>query len=229
MLNSHFYYDLNMKAITIAPSLLASDFANLATEIRMLNESEAEWLHLDIMDGRFVPNISFGIPVVEAIRKHTTKHLDCHLMIVEPEKYLEEFKKAGANSISVHYEACPHLHRVVQQIKALDCLAGVALNPHTPVEVLSEILFDLDFVLIMSVNPGFGGQSFIENTYSKIQKLRKMADELQPNLEIQVDGGVNGKNIKKLVEMGATNLVAGSFVFKSDNPKNTISELKNCN
>lgn len=215
-----------MSNTIIAPSLLASDFANLESEVKMLNKSQADWLHLDIMDGRFVPNISFGIPVVAAINKHTDKHLDCHLMIVEPEKYLEDFKNAGANSISVHIETCNHLHRTLQQIKNLGCLAGVALNPHTSVDLLADVIEDLDYVVIMSVNPGFGGQSFIENTYSKVEKLRKMASVKNPSMMIQIDGGVTSKNAKQLVAAGADNLVAGSFVFKSVNPIDTISELK---
>lgn len=216
-----------MDSPIIAPSILASDFARLEQEVNMLNESKADWIHIDIMDGVFVPNISFGIPVTEAIHRHAKKPLDVHLMIVSPEKYFEDFKNAGAEIITVHYEACTHLHRAVQEIKNLDCKAGVSLNPHTNVELLRDILPEIDLVLIMSVNPGFGGQKFIERTYEKIRKLREMADSLNPSLVIEIDGGVNLDNASKLVKAGANALVAGSFVFKSDDPKNTIAQLKN--
>ncbi|MGK7390234.1 MAG: ribulose-phosphate 3-epimerase [Candidatus Cyclobacteriaceae bacterium M2_1C_046] len=216
-----------MKKPIIAPSFLAADFARIEQEVNMLNNSDADWIHIDIMDGVFVPNISYGLPVVEAIHRHSKKPLDVHLMIVSPENYVEEFKKAGAEIITVHYEACQHLHRNIQQIKNLGCKAGVSLNPHTNVELLRDILSDIDLVLIMSVNPGFGGQKFIERTYSKIDQLRKMANELNPDLLIEIDGGVNLDNAPKLLKAGADALVAGSFVFKSDNPSDTISKLKN--
>jgi len=212
--------------VEIAPSILAADFANLQRDIEMLNQSEADYIHVDIMDGMFVPNISFGIPVCEAIHRHAQKPLDVHLMIEQPDRYLESFRKAGASILTVHYEACPHLHRTIQHIKELGALAGVALNPHTPVEVLSEILSDVSLVLIMSVNPGFGGQQFIENTYRKISKLRHMRKEAQANFKIEVDGGVNSHNTPLLVNQGADILVAGSFVFGSTDPSQTIAGLK---
>lgn len=213
-------------SIIIAPSVLAADFANLQRDTEMLNASEAAWIHIDIMDGRFVPNISFGLPVCEAINRHARKPLDVHLMIVEPEKYLEAFKKAGAASISVHYEACPHLHRTLQQIRQMGCLAGVALNPHTPVSVLADVAADLDLVCLMSVNPGFGGQKFIERTYTKVRELKALLTAAGSKALIEIDGGVNAQNAPLLVEAGADVLVAGSFVFQSANPIGTISEMK---
>jgi ribulose-phosphate 3-epimerase len=207
----------------VSPSILAADFANLQTEVEMLNKSEADWIHIDIMDGVFVPNLSMGLPVCEAIAKHSKKMLDVHLMIVQPERYVEAFCKAGAGLISVHYEACTHLHRNINQIKDLGCKVGVAINPHTSVELLVDILQDIDLVCIMSVNPGFGGQKFIENTYRKIAKLRELAN---PNLLIEIDGGVNLTNAPLLLEAGANVLVAGNFVFSSPNPLQTISDLK---
>jgi ribulose-phosphate 3-epimerase len=211
----------------IAPSILAADFANLQRDVEMLNESEADYIHVDIMDGLFVPNISFGIPVTEAIHRHARKPLDVHLMIMDPDNYLEAFKYAGASIISVHYEACKHLNRSLQAIRQLGIKAGVAINPHTPVELLSDSLEMLDLVCIMSVNPGFGGQKFIENTYSKVSRLKEMIDTKGCETLIEIDGGVNLDNAPKLMEAGADILVAGSFVFNSSNPKETISELKN--
>lgn len=211
----------------IAPSILAADFANLQRDVEMLNESDADYIHVDIMDGLFVPNISFGIPVTEAIHRHARKPLDVHLMIMDPDNYLEAFKNAGASIISVHYEACKHLNRSLQAIRQLGIKAGVAINPHTPVELLSDSLEMLDLVCIMSVNPGFGGQKFIENTYSKVSRLKEMIDTKGCETLIEIDGGVNLDNAPKLMEAGADVLVAGSFVFNSSNPKETISELKN--
>jgi len=210
----------------VAPSILAADFANLQRDVEMLNASEADYIHVDIMDGVFVPNISFGFPVAQAIKRYSKKPLDFHLMIEKPERYLENFRDAGADILTVHYEACPHLHRTVQLIKELGMQAGVALNPHTPVELLSEILPDLSLVLIMSVNPGFGGQKFIENSYRKIYKLNYMREELGANFKIEVDGGVNNTNARSLVENGADILVAGSFVFNSSDPHATIAALR---
>ena len=210
----------------IAPSLLSADFLNLGKDIDMVNRSEADWFHCDIMDGRFVPNISFGIPVVQAISQQAEKPLDVHLMIVEPEKYFEAFVKAGADIITFHYEASTHIHRAVQQLKALGVKAGVVLNPHTPVAVLEDILGELDLVLLMSVNPGFGGQKFIERTYEKIRKLRKMIDGQGLQTLIEVDGGVNTQNSAALFEAGAEVLVAGNAVFKSEDPIETIKSLK---
>jgi ribulose-phosphate 3-epimerase len=210
----------------IAPSLLASDFLHLADECKMLNESEADWFHLDVMDGRFVPNISYGLPVIEQIRTATTKICDVHLMIEEPEKYAQDFKNAGADILTVHYEACRHLHRNIQQIKDLGMLAGVALNPHTPVPLLQEVIQDIDVILIMSVNPGFGGQKFIPHTLKKIKLLRERIDSLGLSTKIEVDGGVTLANAKSIIDAGAHVLVAGSTVFKSKDPKQTILELK---
>lgn len=214
-----------MKPI-ITPSILAADFANLERELKMLNASEADWIHVDIMDGLFVPNISFGIPVVESIKKHSTKPLDVHLMIVQPEKYVEAFFKAGADLISVHLEACPHLHRNIQQIKSFGIKAGIAINPHTPANTLSEIIADIDLVCVMSVNPGFGGQKFIENTYSKVKEIKQLIVDKKSKALIEIDGGVNLQNASALLQAGADVLVAGNFVFSSGNPQETIQRLK---
>ncbi len=210
----------------IAPSLLAADFANLQRDCEMINRSEADWLHIDIMDGVFVPNISFGFPVLTAVKKHIQKPMDVHLMIVEPDKYIEDFAKAGAAIITVHYEACVHLHRTIQLIKAAGCKAGVALNPHTPVEFLVDILADLDLVLIMSVNPGFGGQKFIPQSLNKIAKLKQLALQLNPGLIIEVDGGVSISNAESLLKAGANALVAGNAVFAAPDPIGMIADLK---
>jgi ribulose-phosphate 3-epimerase len=210
----------------VAPSLLSANFLRLEEDCNMLNESQADWFHLDVMDGRFVPNISFGFPIIEQVRKATKKFCDVHLMILEPEKYAEAFKNAGADSLTVHIEACTHLHRNIQQIKDLGMKAGIALNPHTPVNLLSEVLQDVDLVLIMSVNPGFGGQKFIPNTLNKIRQLRKMIDERGLNIHIEIDGGITVENASSIVEAGADVLVAGNTVFKSANPKETIAQLK---
>lgn len=210
----------------VAPSLLASDFLNLERECTMLNESEAEWFHLDVMDGQFVPNISFGIPVIEKIRKATNKVCDVHLMILTPEHLTEAFKKAGADILTVHIEACTHLHRNIQQIKSLGMKAGVAINPHTPVNALAEILHDINVVCMMSVNPGFGGQKFIPHTLEKIKQLRKMIDESGANALIEIDGGVTLENAHEIVAAGADVLVAGNTVFSAADPKGTISKLK---
>ena len=210
----------------IAPSLLAANFLKLEDECKMLNESEADWFHLDVMDGRFVPNISFGPMLVEFFRKATTKVCDVHLMIEEPGNFAEQFKNAGADILSVHIEACPHLHRNIQQIKSLGMKAGVAVNPHTPVSALSDILHDIDLVCLMSVNPGFGGQKFIPYTLDKIKQLRKMIDEKGLKVQIEIDGGVTVENAASIIAAGADVLVAGNTVFKSADPKATIAELK---
>ncbi|MGC8749462.1 ribulose-phosphate 3-epimerase [Hydrotalea sp.] len=210
----------------IAPSILAANFLDLKNECQRLNSSEADWFHLDVMDGRFVPNISFGIPVVEAIRKATTKTLDVHLMIVEPENYVEAFKKAGADSITVHVEACPHLHRNIQQIKNLGIKVGVALNPHTPICMIENVLTDIDMVLIMSVNPGFGGQTFIAHSLIKIKELKQKINKIAPHVLIEVDGGISIENASAVIHSGADVLVAGSSVFHSTSPEETIHQLK---
>tara|TARA_B110000902_G_C14240041_1_gene562135 strand:- start:753 stop:1412 length:660 start_codon:yes stop_codon:yes gene_type:complete len=210
----------------IAPSVLASDFANLQSEIEMLNKSEAEWIHIDVMDGVFVPNISFGMPVIQAIKKHAKKTMDVHLMIVNPDQFISSFKKVGADILTVHYEACTHLHRTLQAIRNEGMKAGVALNPHTPISVLEDVILDIDLICLMSVNPGFGGQSFIENTYKKVIQLKHMIEQSGSDAKIEIDGGVTDQNAHKLVTAGADVLVAGSFVFKAENPIETIKNLK---
>jgi len=212
--------------LLVAPSILAADFGNLERQIEMLNNSTADWIHVDVMDGLFVPNISLGFPIVRAIKKYSRKPLNLHLMIVEPERYLRRFKDAGADHLIVHYEACMHLDRTIHAIKELECLAGVALNPHTPVAVLLDIVADIDMVLIMSVNPGFGGQQFIGHTYQKIARLRELSAKTNPDLYIEVDGGVSPHNAAKLLTAGANVLVAGSFVFTSEDQPAAISSLK---
>ncbi len=215
-----------MKNTIIAPSVLAADFGNLQRDIEMINNSEADWFHIDIMDGVFVPNISYGMPVLEAITKHATKTIDVHLMIVDPDRYIKTFAELGSDILTFHYEACIHLHRTIQAIKAEGMKAGVALNPHTNVDLLEDTINDIDLVLVMSVNPGFGGQSFIENTYDKVRKLKALIDRKGAKTIIEVDGGVTNKNAKQLIDAGADALVAGSYVFKSENPTATIADLK---
>lgn len=227
MLSSSFYQKTTLMKHLIAPSVLSADFANLQRDIEMINSSAADWFHVDVMDGVFVPNISFGFPVMEAIKKYATKPLDVHLMIVNPDQYIERFAAAGATVITVHYEACTHLHRTIQAIHAAGCKAGVALNPHTPVALLKEVLADLDLVLVMSVNPGFGGQKFIPNTLNKLRELKALAANLNPDLIIEVDGGVSIHNLAELIQAGAGAFVAGSAIFAAASPEEMISEMKN--
>jgi len=215
-----------MSQTLIAPSVLAADFANLQRDVEMINKSEADWFHIDIMDGVFVPNISFGMPVLRDIAKHATKTIDVHLMIVDPDRYIKTFASLGANVLTVHYEACTHLHRTLQAIKAEGMLAGVALNPHTSISLLADVINDIDLVCIMSVNPGFGGQSFIENTFDKVRALKQLIQDKGANTRIEIDGGVTNKNAVQLKEAGADVLVAGSYVFKAENPTETIAGLK---
>ncbi len=210
----------------IAPSVLAADFANLQRDVEMINQSDADWFHIDIMDGVFVPNISFGMPVLQAIARHARKTIDVHLMIVDPDRYIKEFAALGANNLTVHYEACTHLHRSLQAIKAEGMKAGVAINPHTSVELLEDVIADVDLVCLMSVNPGFGGQSFIENTFRKVRKLKEIITRNGASTLIEIDGGVTSENAAKLIDAGADVLVAGSFVFKAENPSETIKNLK---
>ena len=215
-----------MKNTLIAPSVLAADFANLQRDIEMINNSDADWFHIDIMDGVFVPNISFGMPVLQAISKHAKKTIDVHLMIVDPDRYISTFKKLGADVLTVHYEACSHLHRSLQSIKAEGVKGGVAINPHTNVSLLEDTINDIDLVCLMSVNPGFGGQSFIENTYKKIKQLKEIITRNKATTLIEIDGGVTNKNAKQLIDAGADVLVAGSYVFGAENPTQTIADLK---
>ncbi len=210
----------------VSPSILSSDFTNLESEIKFLNKSQADWIHVDVMDGVFVPNLTFGFPVISQIKKHAQKPLDVHLMIVEPERYIQEFKKAGADILTVHYEACRHLHRTIQEIKAAGMKAGVSIVPHSPVNLLQDIIEELDLVLIMSVNPGFGGQKFIENSYKKIAQTKELINSTNSNAYIEVDGGVDGNNAAKLIKSGADVLVAGNFVFNAQSPEQQIINLK---
>ena len=216
-----------MSKTLIAPSILAADFGNLQRDIEMINQSDAHWFHLDVMDGVFVPNISFGIPIINAIAEYATKTLDAHLMIIDPDRYIKTFADLGVDYLTVHYEACSHLHRTLQAIKAEGMKAGVALNPHSNINLLEDTINDIDLVCIMSVNPGFGGQSFIENTYSKVEKLKEMIIKKNASTLIQIDGGVTNKNAKQLAEAGADILVAGSYIFRSENPTETIVALNN--
>ena len=214
-------------SVIIAPSILAADFGNLQRDCKMVNNSKADWFHLDIMDGVFVPNISYGMPIINKINEVATKTLDVHLMIINPDRYIETFKNVGADILTIHYEACTHLHKTIQSIKSNGMKAGVALNPHTSAHLLEDVLNDLDLILVMSVNPGFGGQSFIENTYEKVRTLKMLREKSGADFMIEIDGGVNTTNAPKLIEAGADALVAGSFIFKSDNPTKTIEDLKN--
>ena len=210
----------------ISPSLLSADFGNLQRDIEMINYSEADWFHLDIMDGMFVPNISYGFPIIQLVKKHAKKPLDVHLMIVDPDRYIDDFHKAGADLLTVHYEACNHLHRTIQKIKALGMKAGVSLNPHTPVHLLKDIITDVDLVLIMSVNPGYGGQKFIPNAIEKIKELKQLISDKKSNAIIEIDGGVDNTNAKAIIDAGCNALVAGSYIFKSENQLETIKGLK---
>ena len=212
----------------IAPSILSADFSNLKAACDLINNSEADWYHIDVMDGMFVPNISFGMPVIKSIKKHATKPFDVHLMIEDPDRFITDFKNAGADILTVHVEACRHLHRSLQAIRVEGMKAGISLNPHTPVHVIENVIKDADLILIMSVNPGFGGQNFIAKTYDKIKAVRQMIDASNSNALIEVDGGVTDENARKLIDAGADVLVSGSYIFKSDNPTQTISALKSC-